>query len=190
MKTVLDSIIHDNQKGFLKGRFIGENTRLLYDLLQYTEEHNIPGLLLLIDFEKAFDSISWNYIWKCLKYFNFGSSFCKMINVLYKNAHLCVIQHGVFSDFFPISRGCRQGDPLSPYLFIICAEILGIMIRENRNLKGLRIQNKEYKLFQYADDTGIILDGSEKSLKLTLDLLDQFSKFSGLKPNFDKTKCT
>ena len=58
LKTSLSAIIHENQKGFLKGRYIGENIRLMYDLLSYTENNIIPGLLLLIDFEKAFDSVS------------------------------------------------------------------------------------------------------------------------------------
>ena len=61
LKLVLNKLIHENQKGFLSGRFIGENTRLVYDILNYTEQMNKPGLLLLIDFEKPFDSISWDF---------------------------------------------------------------------------------------------------------------------------------
>lgn len=71
-----------------------------------------------------------------------------------------------------IRRGCRQGYPISSYLFYICVEIMNIMIRQNRNIRGLHIQ-KEHCLFQCADDT-IFLDGTEKSLKAALDLLFQF----------------
>lgn len=63
LKKVLDKLINRDQTGFLKGRFIGENIRLVYDLMNYTEQNQIPGLLMLIDFEKAFDSISWNFIY-------------------------------------------------------------------------------------------------------------------------------
>ena len=91
-----------------------------------------------------------------------------------------------FSPFFKIGRGCRQGDPISPYLFLLCVEIMAILTRKNQNIKGLYINDKEHKLFQYTDDTGIFLDGSENSLKNALDLLDQFSKYSGLTPNFEK----
>ena len=63
IKTVLNFLIHDNQKGFLKDRFIGENTRLIYDALHITKEEQIPGMILLIDFEKAFDSISWRFMY-------------------------------------------------------------------------------------------------------------------------------
>jgi hypothetical protein len=110
-----------------------------------------------------------------------------LVNLLYRDAKLCVIQHGIFSEFFNISRGCRQGDPLSPYLFLLCVEILGIMIRKETNIKGIKIGNTEYKLFQYADDTGIILDGTEQSLRNVIHLLDQYAKYSGLTPNLDKT---
>ncbi len=58
IKTVLNILIHRDQTGFVAGRYMGENTRLIYDIMQYTEDKDIPGLLLLIDYEKAFDSVS------------------------------------------------------------------------------------------------------------------------------------
>jgi len=59
IKTVLNLIIIEDQSVFSSGRFIGENTRMVYDIMQYTEQNNIPGMLFLIDFEKAFEAISW-----------------------------------------------------------------------------------------------------------------------------------
>jgi hypothetical protein len=61
IKPLLTFIINESQKGFIKGRFIGENTRLLYDSMHYLEQHNKTGLLLLVDFEKAFDSVEWKF---------------------------------------------------------------------------------------------------------------------------------
>ena len=72
LKTVLNKIIDFDPSGFVPGRFIGENASLLYDIIQYAEENNLPGLLLFIDFEKAFDSLSWNLLHKVLNYCNFG----------------------------------------------------------------------------------------------------------------------
>ena len=69
LKTVITKLINTDQSGFISGRYIGENTRLVYDLMQFVEEKNIPGLLLLVDFEKAFDSLSWAFIHKVLKFF-------------------------------------------------------------------------------------------------------------------------
>ena len=96
-------------------------------------------------------------------------------------------QCGNLSSFFNIGRGCRQGDPVSTFLFILCAEILAIIIRNNKNINGIIINNKEHKLSQYADDRSFTLDRSSKSLNATLDVLFEYSKFSGLKVNFEKT---
>ena len=81
LKTVLNRIINEDQKGFISGRFIGENIRLIYDILFETKEQNIPRLLLSIDFQQAFDSDSWKFISKTLDFFNFGPSFKKWINI-------------------------------------------------------------------------------------------------------------
>ena len=128
IKKVLARIIHANQSGFLPGRFIGENIRIIYDIIAYTEKENIPGMILLIDFEKAFDMVSHQFLYKILSFVNFGHSFMKWINVLYNNANSSVMVNGQITPRFKIERGCRQGDPLSPYLFLLCIEILGIII--------------------------------------------------------------
>ena len=155
-------LIHENQKGFLKNRFIGENTRIIYDTLHAAKQNNIPGMLLLIDFEKAFDSVSWNFMHKTLQFFDFGNDMKTWIKLLYNGAQLCVIQNGIFSKFFYIGRGCRQGDPVSPYIFNLCVEIMGMMIRQNKDIQGIRIGREKICLLQYADDTAIFLDGTEK----------------------------
>ena len=188
LKTVLDILIDKDQTGFIKGRFIGENTRLIYDIMNFTEHNDIPGLLVLIDFEKAFDSLSWSFIQKALKFLKFGPTICKWIKTFYNNITSSVIQCGHMSDSFTIGRGCRQGDPLSPYIFIICAEFLAIKIRHNKNIKGIHINGTEFKISQYADDTSIFLDGSTESLNQTLLELEFFANISGLKINFDKTQ--
>ena len=172
----------------MKGRYIGENTRPIYDVLHFTKDKNTPGILLMIDFEKAFDSVSWKFMYKTLKFFNFGPSFIHWIYTLYNDAKLCVIQNGIFSKFFCIGRDCRHGDPVSPYLFNICVEIMGILIRQNKDINGIKLGREKICLLQYADDTALFLDGTEKSLKSALDLLFQFSKYSGLKPNIAREK--
>lgn len=164
LKKVLDKLISSDQTGFLKGRFIGENIRLVYDLMNYTEQNQIPGLLMLIDFEKAFDSISWNFIYKTLDLFNFSDLIEDWVKTFYSGIKSCVIQNGIASDYFYPQRGCRQCDPISPYLFLLCAEVLGILIRKIKDIKGIIIEGEEYKLSQYADDTTLFSDGSPESL--------------------------
>jgi len=119
---------------------------------------------MIIDFEKAFDTISWKFIQKTLELFNFGESIRKWINIFYKDANSTIIQCGHFSNFFKLGRGCRQGNPLSPYIFILCVEILGIAIRNNPQIKGIKIGDVEHKITQFADDTNLILDDDENSI--------------------------
>ena len=151
IKSTLDILISDTQSGFMKGRYIGENTRFIYDLMHYTSSKNIPGLLVLIDFEKAFDSISWSFIYKVLTYFGYGKNIVKWIKILNTNFKASVLQSGFISEQFTVQRGCRQGDPVSPYLFILCAEILAVLVKHNKNIRGIIVQNKEHKLSQYAE---------------------------------------
>ena len=74
IKPVISKLINNDQTGFIKGRFIGENIRLVDNIINYASENKIPGLLLFIDFEKAFDSLEWSFIERTLQYFGFGPS--------------------------------------------------------------------------------------------------------------------
>ena len=188
LKPCLPKLIHPDQKGFMSGRFIGDNIRQIFDILSYTEENNIPGLLLLIDFEKAFDSISWDFIANVLDFFNFGPSMRSWIKTFYSNISSCISINGKFSSWFNVNRGVRQGDPLSPYLYLLCAEILAILLRENNSIKGLKISDKDVMLSMFADDTALCLDGSEDSFKEAINVLTSFSNISGLKINYEKTQ--
>ena len=152
IKNVLPSVIHANQSGFMKGRFIGETARSILDIIAHTESLQLPGVLLFIDFEKAFDSIEHEFLYKALECFNFGPSFIKWIQTFYNNLSSCVLNNGFFSSPFQLERGVRQGDPLSPYLFLIAIEIMAISIRTNENIEGIKIGEDETRSLLYADD--------------------------------------
>lgn len=166
---------------------MSENCRFLYDFMFELEKRNRSGLLLLIDFEKAFDSISWEYLKKVLDAYNFGEDFKKWFQVLYNDSCSVVINGGHFSKPFNLGRGCRQGDPLSPYLFLLAIEPLAMNIKSNKNVKGVRLGEKEYKLGQYADDLFLLQDGSKNSLEYTFSIFNRFESASSLKVNVDKT---
>ena len=133
----------------------------------YSTSQVLPqcGIRFLVDFEKAFDSVPWKIVYKYLKFFNFGPDFIRWIHIMNDDTQLCVIQNGFFSQFFGIGRGCRQGDPTSPYIVNLCVEILAILFRHNADIKGIKIGKTEYSILQYADDTVIFLDGSEKKFE-------------------------
>ena len=167
IKTVLPKLINNDQTGLMKGRFIGENIRLIDGIIQYATQHNVPGLLLFIDFEKAFDSLEWPFIFDTLRFFGFGPSLINWVRTFYCNIESRVLNNGWSSNFFQPQRGVRQGCPLSPYLFILAAELLAKAVRNNKSIRGFSLGNDEVKtvkISQYADDTPLILDGSEKSL--------------------------
>ena len=187
LKKILPKIISETQKGFLQGRYIGENVRLVFDMMSELSHLKKKGLILLLDFEKAFDSLEWSYITEVLKHYNFGEGFIRWFKTLYNKSSSCVINNGFFSDFFELGRGCRQGDPLSPYIFILAIEPLANEIKENKLIKGIEIANTTYKIGQYADDTFLLLDGSEESVRQSMVTFKFFYLCSGLKLNFDKT---
>ena len=142
-------------------------------------------LLVFLDFEKVFDSIKQNFIKKTLTYYNFGESLISWIELFYTDISSYIQNNGWTLGFFGLTRGIRQGCPLSPHLFILCSEVLATAIRHDRQIKGIKILKTECKISQYADDTTLILDGTEKSLKTALTLLALFASIPGLRINYE-----
>ena len=140
---MLPDIITSTLTGYVKGRFIGEAATSIIDVMDYTKEQNIPSILLFIDFERAFDSLDWNFMLKCLNVFGFGPSLIRWIETFCTNISSCVLNNSLYSQYFEVQRGVRQGNPLSPYIFIIAAEILAIAIQTNMDdIQGLKSERK------------------------------------------------
>ena len=97
---ILPEIIHSNQTG----RYIGEAARSILDIMEYTKTFNIQGILLFIDFEKAFDSLEWNFMFKCLDIFGFGYSLVRWVKTFYNKVSSCIINNGSFSANFELTR--------------------------------------------------------------------------------------
>jgi hypothetical protein len=186
LEDILPHYISQNQFGYVKDRYIGENIRCVIDINEICKNNNIQGLALQIDFEKAFDSISWDYMFKTLEKMNFGEDFIKWVKILYKNTKSKVINNGNLTNSFDLQRGVHQGCPLSALLFIILVQVLEHMLNKREDINGLTIGTKKIKLLQMADDTTIFINNHQDVGKV-LRLLKAFSKVSGLKTNIEKT---
>ena len=124
IEKTLPKIINPDQTGYVKGRYIGENIRLIQDVMFLTKRFNMPGIAIFLDFRKAFDTIKWKYLFSTLRLFNFGPDIQRWIEVIYHNVSSCVLNNGHASPFFQLHRGVRQGCPLSGLLFVIGIELL------------------------------------------------------------------
>ena len=135
------------------------------DIIYECEVQNRDGLIILVDLSKAFDVISWDFIDTTLGIFDFGEDTRQWIRTLHKGSVSYILQNGYKSDPFTLGKGCRQGEPVTPYLFVFAAEILSTCIQNNQNIKGLDVVGEEEKISQYADDTTVFIAPDEKLLR-------------------------
>ena len=188
IEPFLPKLIHSDQTGFMKDRFIGQNVRRLNDLMEYTDVKKISGIFLFIDFEKAFDSIEWNFIKRSLELFNLGPFLTRWFSIFYSNSEAVVMNAGYMTDYFTVPKGVRQGYPLSPFLFILSVELLALKIRQEPYCKGISLPNlQDAKTSQFADDTTLISKDTN-SLQFSLQIIGSFGSISGLGLNKKKTK--
>ena len=190
LKKVIPKLVNTDQSGYIKGRNICYNIRLIQDVIDYFEENNKECAVVFVDFQKAFDTVSHNFLSQVLTKFNFGESFKKWVNVIYTNAESCTTNNGWTSKPFHVKKGIRQGCPLSALLFLLVVEILAVKIRENTQW-GLNIDingNKNViQISQLADDTTLFFE-SEEAIKHGLKIIEDFGEVSGLKLNKEKTE--
>ena len=193
LKLVLHEIIHPDQRGCVPGRFIGENIRHIDDILFEIENGHKDPIILMLDQEKAFDRVEWNWLFSTLEKFNFGDRFISWLKILYKNSKSCILTNGVQSEYFNITRGIRQGDALSALLFIIQFEPLAQKLRTTNSIDGVSIPLRNMhnshivvKGAQYVDDSNTFLK-NKTFVANFLEIMGKYENASGSKMNSDKT---
>jgi len=188
LKTCAGKLINGDQNGFIQGRSIARVIRVLDDIIEITKTDNIQGCIIALDYKKAFDSISKEYLVNCFRKYGFGDEFLKWINILNNLVVGSIHQNGWLTEWFPISAGVRQGCPISPLCFVFAIEILSCKIRQSENIKGIKLPgNIGIKIVQYADDTTLTLS-DEESIHTAFEIIKWFSKFTGLTLNKNKTE--
>ena len=200
IKTHLPHIIHEDQKGFVDGRYMGEAVRGICDTINNLKQNGKRALLTAIDFKKAFDSVDFSFIQGVLKILGFGPALIKRVKMLLYNFKAHTLHAGNISQGFGIGRGCRQGDPIASLLFVACIEILLIRIRWDAEIRPVQITHRnteilggedrviEKKAEAFADDC-TLLTGLDMNSQLKLvEVLENFAKISGLEINAAKTQ--
>ena len=148
------------------------------------------GILVSLDQEKAFDRVNRSFLMKLLDRFGFGPSFRKWIFTLYRGAYMRILVNDFLTEPVYLLRGVRQGDALSPMLYLLCVEVLAVVIRASSQIEGFLLPGAsglQFKVSQYADDTTVFVK-DERSLSNLFRVIALYEQGSGAKLNRKKTK--
>jgi len=183
LTPLLPQIISENQNAFVKGRNIHDGIRTMDQAIAHLERRKEKGGILAVDFSKAFDTIDHSYLWTVMGAVGIDSRFIDMVKTLYNGAESAVINGGTTLGYTPLERSCRQGDPISPYLFIVAIEPL--VRRLNKITEGIMTPGGRVGTMGFADDINSALR-NEDDLRKTLSCIERFGHASGLKINLEK----
>ncbi|XP_018435547.2 uncharacterized protein LOC108807802 [Raphanus sativus] len=192
LKAILPSIILPNQTAFVKDRLILENILLASEVLNgYHRESTVPKMTLKVDIAKAFDSVRWDFVLSTLQAYDLPPIFIGWIRACICSPSFSLSINGVSSGYFKGKTGLRQGDPLSPILFVMMMNILSLMLNKAAASGSFGYhqdcEDQELTHLCFADDLLIFIDGSESSLEGVFSVLSDFELMSGLAVNVSKT---
>uniref|UniRef100_A0A8B9J9W2 Reverse transcriptase domain-containing protein n=1 Tax=Astyanax mexicanus TaxID=7994 RepID=A0A8B9J9W2_ASTMX len=187
LESHMTKLVHFDQTGFIKNRLATDNVRRLLHVLDLVTDLTTPCAVVSLDAEKAFDRLKWTFLWAVLEFMGVGEKFINMIKTLYASPSAKVITGNNCSQPFPISRGSRQGCPLSPLLFCLSLEALAQAIRLSPLYSPITIKDTRHHISLYADDILLYLSNAPQTLPHLFDILDTFSTHSGYKVNKNKS---
>ena len=190
---VLPWLISSNQSAFVKGRNIAHNILLAHELLsRYNDKGYIPSCMIKIDIQKAFDSLSWEFMFSWLKALKIPGKFIEWIRKCVESTTYCFSLNGSYTRSFQGRSGVKQGDPISPLLFVIGMEYLSRQL--SREIKRRRIEYHQrckkagVHSLMFADDLLIFCRASQQSMEGVRDVLKDFKRVTGLQINERKSE--
>ncbi|RVX19454.1 LINE-1 reverse transcriptase-like [Vitis vinifera] len=196
LKRVLNKVVAPTQNAFVMGRQILNASLIANEVIDSWQKRKEKGLICKLDIEKAYDSINWQFLLKTLHKMGFGSKWLGWMWSCISSAKFSVLVNGVPAGFFPSSKGLRQGDPLSPYLFVLGMEVLDALIRRavaggylsGCSIEGDRRHNLKISHLFFADDTIVFCEANKEHLTYLSWILLWFEAASGLRINLDKSE--
>ncbi len=191
---ILSKLLNPTQTGYVPGRNVTNNNRLLEEIIKEYKEKGQQAYLITLDAQKAFDSVDHQYLIDILKIYNFPIEFIEWVKILYTELRSKVLVNGYTSDYFDINQSVKQGDALSCALFVLCVEPLLRRLGNNTNITPAKINNRfsiddEILInnLSYADDITVITTDLH-ALQTIIDEYTNFSGYSGIKLNVSKTE--
>jgi len=192
LKKIMSCIIDERQSAFIEGRHLLQSALIANEVIEEANRTQKPCIVFKVDYEKAYDSVSWDFLLYMLRRLGFCSKWIQWIEGCLKSASISILVNGSPSHEFIPQRGLRQGDPLAPFLFNVVAEVLNGLMREaeKQNLfRGFQVGSNKVgiSILQYADDTIFFGEASLENVKAIKAILRTFELVSGLKINFAKS---
>jgi hypothetical protein len=193
VSQIAHKIVRPTQTAFMPGRHILEGVVVLHETIHELHRKKMDGILFKIDFEKAYDKVKWSFLQQVMRMKGFDPKWCDMMKSFVQGGSVGVRVNDDIGHNFQTRKGLRQGDPLSPILFNIVADVLAILIARAKNEGQIgslipHLVDGGVSILQYADDTIIFMEhDTEKAVNMKL-ILCIFEQLSGLKINFHKSE--
>lgn len=193
LKSYLNGAISENQTAFIPGRLITDNVLIAHELMHslHTKKLKTKFMAFKLDISKAFDKVEWNFIVQIMRRMGFCNTWCQWIHKCLSTVSYSILINGEPTDIIRPQRGIRQGDPLSPYLYILCTEGLSQLIKRAINqhkLHGYKASRGGPAISHlfFADDSLLFCRATVEECRQLKEILNLYQKSSGQEVNYDK----